>query len=194
MTARSGLKCSQLLNELDPLGSLARTFLESSTWNSTVCFLTWKAKATPRGRLLFRLAPSMLDTDETGCGLWPTVRAADGDKGVRSMAGHAKERERRGNGVDLPTAIKMWPTPTSRDHKDGTAQSCQNVPENGLLGRVIHSREPHQSGQTNQNGSLNPQFVEWLMGYPIEHTALSASETASFLKSRKSSRKPSTRK
>ena len=32
-----------------------------------------------------------------------------------------------------------WPTTTSRDHKDGTARSCENVPVNGLLGRFVHS-------------------------------------------------------
>lgn len=31
-----------------------------------------------------------------------------------------------------------WPTPTSRDHKDGTKKSCQNVPVNSLLGRSVH--------------------------------------------------------
>jgi hypothetical protein len=40
---------------------------------------------------------------------------------------------------------------------------------------------------TEESGSLNPDWVEWLMGYPIGHTALGASETRLFLKSRKSS-------
>lgn len=31
-----------------------------------------------------------------------------------------------------------WPTPTTRDHKDGDARSCQNVPINALLGRAVH--------------------------------------------------------
>lgn len=35
----------------------------------------------------------------------PTPRAADGEKGTRSADGHAKERERRRNGTDLPTAV-----------------------------------------------------------------------------------------
>src|SRR5213596_2806436 len=100
MTVRSGLRCSALLAKQDPLGCLAKTFLASSRWNSTTCYLTWKASATPAGRLLFQLVPSMPDTDETDSGLWHT--------------------------------------PTSRDHKDGTAQSCANVPVNGLLGRAIH--------------------------------------------------------
>lgn len=36
--------------------------------------------------------------------LWPTPRAADGDKGIRTPEGMEKERQRRKNGVDLPTA------------------------------------------------------------------------------------------
>ena len=39
----------------------------------------------------------------------------------------------------LEEAVAKWPTPTGRDHKDGTAQSCQNVPVNGLLGRKVHT-------------------------------------------------------
>ena len=134
--------------------------------NSTTCFLTWRESATPQGRLLFRLVPSMPDIDETDCG--------------------------------------SWPTPTGRDHKDGTAKSCENVPTNGLLGRVIHQfptpqmgdyRSPNlnpgsrsESDQLPQSehalpavvgGSLNPTWVEWLMGYPSEWTALKDSETPS---------------
>lgn len=31
-----------------------------------------------------------------------------------------------------------WPTPTTRDHKDGSAKSCENTPINALLGRAVH--------------------------------------------------------
>lgn len=37
---------------------------------------------------------------------------------------------------------RLIPTPTARDWKDGTAQSCANVPANGLLGRVVHKLWP----------------------------------------------------
>ncbi len=52
-------------------------------------------------------------TGGRGCGLLPTARKCDGEKGTRTPEGHAKERERRGNGVDLPTAISVLPTPQS---------------------------------------------------------------------------------
>ena len=69
-------------------------------------------------------------------------------------------------GVKLKDAVnhvekQQWPTPTARDHKDGTAESCSNVPENGLLGRTIHE------GQNQPTAALNPDWVEWLMGVPI---------------------------
>lgn len=31
-----------------------------------------------------------------------------------------------------------WPTATTRDYKEGTETSCENVPVNALLGRVVH--------------------------------------------------------
>ena len=43
-----------------------------SQWASTKCYLTWKPKATPQGRLLFQLAPSMRPTEETESGLLPS--------------------------------------------------------------------------------------------------------------------------
>ncbi len=77
--------------------------------------------------------------------------------------------------VNLCQAVKMFPTPTSRDHKDGSAEACKNVPDNGLLGRVIHQN----SGEIT--GSLNPVFVEWLMGVPKGWTDLNVSGTGKFL-------------
>lgn len=44
----------------------------------------------------------------------------------------------------------MWPTATSRVHKDGTARSCENVDDNGLLGRVIHRYSGLPSPATGQ--------------------------------------------
>lgn len=116
--------------------------------------------------------------------------------------------------VGLEHQVKMvdrglWPTPTTRDYKDGTAKSCANVPVNGLLGRAIHLYSTpnardwksatakewdnpkntrnlnrqiaklYEGGESTEerNGQLNPTWVEWLMGFPLEWTDLSASET-----------------
>lgn len=78
-----------------------------------------------------------------------------------------------GNAITLSEA-GLWPTPTSRDHKDGT--NVENVPVNGLLGRAV--------GPTKQSGALNPRWVEWLMGYPDGWTDLGPSATPSSPRSR----------
>jgi len=130
----------------------------------------------------------MPDTDGTEFGssqdsLWSTPQARDFRSGDDPNGIRATRKREQGWSQNLNDQVKMWPTPTSRDHKDGTAQSCANVEENGLLGRVVHS----VLGPPNPTGSLNPQFVEWLMGYPIGHTACAGWETRFARKSAKKS-------
>ena len=72
-------------------------------------------------------------------------------------------------GRNLNDEVMMWPNPTSRDWKDGSAQACKNVPKNRLLGREVHTNG------TKAVGSLNPTWVEWLMGFPSAHTDLQPS-------------------
>ena len=52
-----------------------------------------------------------------------------------------------------------WPTPTTRDHKDGDAQSCQNVPINALLGRAVHLAG-WPTPDTGQGGPATPELIE----------------------------------
>lgn len=77
MTVTSGRKCIGSWLPSGPLGYCLRTLLGSSHWASTTCLLTWKAQATPAGRLLFRLSPSTPRTEETESGLWATASARD---------------------------------------------------------------------------------------------------------------------
>jgi len=74
----------------------------------------------------------------------------------------------------LATAVARWPTPTARDHKDGT--NVSGVPVNSLLGRAVQP--------TPETGALNPTWVEWLMGFPIGWTVLERSEMPLSRKSR----------
>jgi hypothetical protein len=69
-----------------------------------------------------------------------------------------------------------WPTPTARDHKDGSY--CPNVPVNGLLGRTVWEHDS-STPPLAASGSLNPTWVEWLMGFPSGWTVLKVSATPS---------------
>lgn len=67
----------------------------------------------------------------------------------------------------LPGQAANWATPTTRDYKDGSNPSSE-VPTNGLLGRQAPRSEIVGSSICDCARTLNPQFVEALMGWP-EH-------------------------
>lgn len=76
MTATSSQKCLGLSKKLDPLGFLVKTLLTSQTWSSTEPYLTWKVSVTKGNRLLYQLAPSAPNIEETGYSLLPTPTAS----------------------------------------------------------------------------------------------------------------------
>lgn len=145
--------CRKLIaywNPSDPAGLCAKMLLETSLWASTMCLLTWKTSATPGNRLLFQLQPSVPHKEETEFSLWPTPKA--------TIRGDCPS-ERRRNSPDLPSAVKMWPTPRANDAEKKGNINCSD-PRNGLPAAVgIHSQ-----------GQLNPNWVESLMGFPDDWT------------------------
>ncbi len=60
-------------------------------------------------------------------------------------------------------------TPTARDHKDG-ATTLANTPVNGLLGRQVLTTSMAGPDTSDQRRTLNPLFVEALMGWPTGWT------------------------
>ena len=165
MTAISGRKYLQLCKQSGQLGAFSRMFMDTLAWASTKCYLTWKPKATPQGRLLFQLAVSMPRTEETGSGLWATPRTTDGTGGPNKL----DEKGRRISqtnpdlvfGAKLADQVKMWPTPTANEDACGTP--------NGKMQKMLGN---HPEVRNTGAGTLNPQWVEWLMGYPEGWTDL----------------------
>jgi hypothetical protein len=77
-------------------------------------------------------------------------------------------------------AQQMWPTPTQRDYKgQNSLKHIQEKPRH-------NSQLPNRLRQQGISGSLNPTWVEWLMGYPEGYTDL---KDWAILSSRKSSKK-----
>lgn len=77
ITATSGRRCCEQYASLSLVGSWAKMFSElligRTDWYSSRCALIWRMKATRCSRILFRLVPSMLPTEEIECGSSPTV-------------------------------------------------------------------------------------------------------------------------
>ena len=92
---------------------------------------------------------------------WPTPRANDAEK-----RGNFDTSNKR-NG--LPAAAKMWPTPTTNDAKNSTLPESQ-IFRDGMAGALM--RDGEKAG-----GQLNPDWVAWLMGFPIAWANSKATET-----------------
>ena len=68
--------------------------------------------------------------------------------------------------------FSLLPTPVASDHKSATSQSVSQA--------IIHRGKSPRLGEyvaAQTPGQLNPEFVEWLMGFPIGYTELEDSET-----------------
>ena len=196
MTVSSGRKCSELSEKSGPLGLLAKMLLESSAWHSTMCYLTWKPKATPRKRLYFQLRASAPRTGEIGHVLWVgTPEAANANHNIRSkrfrsktlnpvefvqmwptptamdakdsMATHLRADATPTRSILLSQKIAMWPTPKARDWKGGLGTDKER--QHHDLDKIVLLDAPN-------GGQLNPDWVEWLMNFPIGWTNLTSQE------------------
>ena len=206
-TVTSGQKCCALYKKQGQLGSLVRMLLGSSTWHSTRCVLTWKVKVTKSNRSLFQLAVSMPRTAEIESGFWLTpTSVAIAERSEESMQKRFDYRKKIGrNGVGagcLAEQVKwskegspigymttrMWPTPTRREYfpprLPNTMSKTGRNPMTNSLGDAVQHLEGKDHKQT---GLLNPNWVEWLMGYPIGWTELKGWVTPSSRKSRQKS-------
>jgi hypothetical protein len=134
--------------------------------------MTWKTKVSKANVLLFQLQASVHGIKEKGSGLspitYPTPTAMDhiDRKGMRP----SRAATNRKTGY-LSEMIKMYPTPTSRDWKDtGINTNYEKLNKKRILsGQVMME-------QKKVGGKLNPNFVEFLMGYHTNWTKIDPTE------------------
>ena len=179
-----GLPSSSLFGAIDPPACCSRTSRAISRWGCGTSCPIWKQAATERRGAATRRRLSALHIDASGSlsSGWPTPRASTGGADPHSR----KTGKNLQHAVNWPTPTvtanqtapsmrkhlgcrAFWPTPMTRDHKDGSA--TYDVPTNGLLGRAA-PRDP-----TSHPGQLNPDWVEMLMGFPVGWTDCAPSET-----------------
>ena len=101
--------------------------------------------------------------------LWPTPQAKDHDlEPLEKWKKRSKKKKEQGINLQfaLRHAVQMLPTPTARDWKGGrkpeTLKKAGRNENNSLPDKV--------NAQLQTTGSLNPDWVEWLMGYGQGYT------------------------
>ena len=149
----------------------------------------WPKKSSPLGYSL-----KMCQQSHTGADFESLEKLPKWGMTVDGVLYPLRPLERYTNGKDG----SYWPTPQTRDHKDGSSQGNRKSPNLGTAVKMYPTPDASPRGaRKNQNGhtinlqdvvgsgKLNPEWVEWLMGYPKGWTELSAWATRWLVSKRK---------
>ena len=183
-TATSGHRLLQLLRLSDPIGCCLRMLLESSIWYSPTVRLQWQTKPlfakyrmtksqimTPSQEeltetsekqgmrlfgLLYQLAVSGHPTDETGCGLLPTVESWDAQRGAAREYNRKSKNQKDRNLVTL-IAKGMLRTPSQQEPGVTVERLQPKEGEPAKIGERAYDKKTGrlaQVGLTQQIGML----------------------------------------
>jgi len=196
----SGMKLLELSENVNldgSLGKMLKALLTSKTaWSSDRCVLTWKKKVSKSNVLLFQLQASVHGIKGKESGLWLTPTATD--IAARSKEALEKRKEYRksiGRNTTPPgnlaeqiqygiATTNMFPTPSASCHMDVVAP--ETVKQNSKGWSVTRVGTGTKFGaklndvvnkiNNKPGGKLNPHFVEFLMGYPMNWTKIEPTE------------------
>ena len=198
------LESSENVNQNGSLAKMLKALLTfKKAWYSDRCKLIWKKKVSKSNVLLYQLQASVLGIKEKEFGLsdvmypTPTVRCEEGgeqsERVEQTKSGgfilRKKNNPNKTFGAKLSDAMlyleknKMYLTPSASEHKyrlKGKTQALKCL----------------EAQARKLGGKLNPNFVEFLMGYPINWTKIEPTEskhleTQSYPKSQEKSEKQS---
>jgi len=144
---------------------------------------------TMRNGILYERQTLVHRTKERGSGLWPTPQKFDatcGDLKGKEYTGKNRHAMKLIQAVKNP---KMWPTPSvcgnhnkkgaSKTSGDGLSTAVKMFPTStnsmvttGDLEQARYSSKNRPEYKEVNSGKLNPQWVEWLMGFPQGWTDL----------------------
>ena len=172
MTVTSGRKCLESSESSPPLGCLEKMLLGSLTWGSNRRFLIWKKQAMKSGLSYYLLSPSVRGMRGNGYSLpdtYPTPVASIGKMDVSTaLIGRMKKT---GTLKKLNSTGTLW-NPNLQMRVFCTPEVM------GQTGTKFHEPETEEQQElftevvelTMKQHKINPEWVEWLMGFPMGWT------------------------
>ena len=159
--------------------SSVRYDLATSSWKTAHCLweedLPWSSVTLPtwgmtRSGFVYRHPTSERPISGIGAGLWQTIVADDSADRAKGNYNRKGVSATSGDGLATAVAQRTWPTATATASKGWSPNHNRAMTDDRLDYSV--ERESFQPGQQTPPMRLNPEWVEWLMGWPIGHTGL----------------------
>lgn len=159
-------------------GSFAKYDHAELKWKTVQCSLLadsdefsetwprWGMTVAGESFLLRTWAPPTFESESGSALIWPTPTVC----GNYNRKGASKT-----SGDGLATAVKKWPTPCASASKGSSPGALTRK-----SGKDRSNDRIDHAVMASDGGQLNPQWVEWLMGWPIGHTALEPLETGRY--------------
>src|SRR6185437_1357309 len=185
MIDTSGQKCSELFDCAGQLGLLQKMCQELYP-TLTPSLKVWKNKVTTGGRILYRLVQPAHRIKGSDYGLLPTPTATDARAGAiigkndtfkLTSTGTLRRYTQNGNNsslslgrlLTLKIGLCLLPTPTAQNAlKERRIMLPSPSDPNG---RSLPQRLSHMTPDLIGK-KINPQFLEWMMGYPKDWTEI----------------------
>ena len=179
---RSTSNSSESFAKFDPDTCSWKTPQCSSTGDSTSFSGKWPSSGLMlRGQCYQRQIAGPIISG-SGSGFWPTPLASE------STHGGPNQRDSAGR-PGLTAAVHQWPTASARDWKDTPGMAKTSTDKDGShrnrndqLARAVYVEDQVPA----KGGTLNADWVEWLMGWPLGWTAITWSARTGGKKNRKS--------
>ena len=180
----SGRKWQELFPNCTPLGCLGRMLPGLSIWGSTKRYLTWSVRGTLFRHSYIRLAASAhgMSAQELLSSrlMFPTPLASDDTNNKRdamrlnvylSDNGIFRKVNKNGSKWSLPlSAAVFYLTPISSDGLRSTLPPSVMIKSKkgaNLAAQIVQQERP-----ISDRAAINPDWVEWLMGFPLGWTAV----------------------
>ena len=179
-----GQSAPVLLGSFDPDTPFLKTsqtcLMENGEFGLSEYSGTFPRSGMMRSGTVYQLPNLARTITEIGSGLSATQekfywRTPDtGSGGTPKALLEGKTHRESGNAIQvrLSDQVKMWPTPSTRDYKGGYIGG--RIRNGKVSWDTLDVAVQHTDNQEKTNGTLNPTWVEWLMGFPLGHTDLNA--------------------
>ena len=163
--------------------SLAKYDPNTHSWRTHQCLLfedlTECLAIFPRWGMmhdgeLWELTMSAHLTEENESGFWPTPRSCSAM--AATITPESAWNENRFPNLETIVGQRMWPTPCASDNRDRGHVGMPAIQRRKEKGKQIGLGQ----SVSDTSGALNPDWVEWLMGWPIGWTDLKPLEMDKF--------------